>query len=63
MQVADRALAADRSVISVRRRDSETLGKLPGRILVAPAQEIDDVERLDLIKQSGAAVRFGALQG
>ena len=36
--------------------------KLLLRIAVAPAQEIDDVERVDLAEQFAAAVRFGALQ-
>src|SRR6202022_2810616 len=61
-QIADRALAADRAVISMLRLDAETLRELDFRIAVAPAQEIDDVERLDRVKQSAAAVRFGALQ-
>ena len=32
------------------------------RIAVAPAQEIDDVERADLAEQFAAAVRLGALE-
>ena len=62
MQIADRALAADRAVIGVLRLDAETVGKLNFRIAVAPAQEIDDVERLDFAEQFGARVAFGALQ-
>ncbi len=62
VQIADRAFAADRPVIGVRRPDAETLGKLPGRVLIAPAQEVDDVERFNLTKQLAAAVRFRALQ-
>ena len=60
MQIADRALAADRAVIGVLRADAETAGELLLRIAVAPAQEIDDVERLDLAQQFAAGVRFGA---
>jgi hypothetical protein len=40
--------------------DAETVGELNFRIAVAPAQEIDDVERFDLAKQFAAAVLFGA---
>jgi hypothetical protein len=32
------------------------------RIAVAPAQEVDEVERLDLTEQLAAAVLFGALE-
>src|ERR1700737_4479043 len=62
MQIADRAFTADRTVIGVRRLDAETVGELNFRIAVAPAQEIDDVERLDFAKQLAAAVLFGALE-
>ena len=62
MQISDRALAADRAVIEVRRLDAEPAGKLLLRIAVAPAQEIDDVERADVAEQFAARVRFGALQ-
>ncbi len=62
VQIADRALAADRAVIGVLGFDAETLGERNFRIAVAPAQEIDDVERGDLAQQLGAAVRFGTPQ-
>ena len=62
VQIADRALAADRAVIGMRRLDAEPLRELLFRIAIAPAQEIDDVERLDLAEQLAAAVLFGALQ-
>ena len=54
MQIADRALAADRSVVEMRRLDAEPAGQLLLRITVAPAQEIDDVERVDLAEQFAA---------
>src|SRR6266446_7261625 len=62
MQIADRALATDRAVIGVLWLDAETVGELNFRIAVAPAQEIDDIERLDIAEQFAAAVPFGALQ-
>ncbi len=62
MQIADRALAADRPVISVLRLDAEPVGKLPRRILIAPAQEVDDVERADLVQEFAAAVLLGPRQ-
>ena len=46
----------------MRGLDAETVGELLFRIAVAPAQEIDDVERVDLAQQFAAAVRFGALE-
>ena len=51
VQIADRALAADRAVIAMRRLDAEPLRELLLRIAIAPAQEIDDVERADLAEQ------------
>jgi len=63
MQIADRTFAADRPVIIVLRVDGKTRGELLLRIAIAPAQEIDDVERLDFAEQPGARVRFRALQG
>jgi len=42
--------------------DAETVRELDLRIAVAPAQEVDNVERLDLAQQLAAAVRFGALE-
>ena len=45
VQIADRAFAADRPVIGVLRLDAEAAGELLLRVAVAPAQEIDDVER------------------
>ena len=62
MQIADRAFAADRPVIEMRRFGAEPSGKLLFRIAVAPAQEIDDVERADIAEQFAAAVGLGALQ-
>ena len=62
MQIADRAFAADRAVIRVRGLDAEAIGELAFGIPIAPAQEIDDVERADLAKQFGSAIRFGALE-
>src|ERR1700676_5674876 len=55
VQIADRAFAADRAVIGVLRLDAETARELNFRIAVAPAQEIDDVKRLDLAQQFTAA--------
>ncbi len=62
MQITDRALAADRAVIAMRRFCAEPVGEQFFRIAVAPAQEIDDVERAEFAEQFCAAVRFGALQ-
>src|SRR5882724_5321672 len=62
MQIADRAFAADRAVMGVLWRDAEAAGEQLFRIAVAPAQEIDDVERADVAEQFAAAVRFGAPQ-
>ena len=56
MQIADRALAADRPVIKVCRIDAEAPGQLFFGIAIAPAQEIDDVERADLAEQLAAGV-------
>ena len=60
VQIADRALAADRAVIGMLRLDAETLRERNFRIAVAPAQEIDDVERADLAQEFCAAVGFRA---
>src|ERR1700681_1215144 len=62
MQIADRALAADRAVIGMFWFDAERLGKLNLGIALAPAEKIDDVERADLAKQFAARVRLGALE-
>ncbi len=62
MQITDRALAADRAVIGMLRLDAETVGELLLRIAVTPAQEIDDIERLDFAEQFAAAVLLGTLQ-
>src|SRR3984893_9429841 len=56
MQIADRAFAADRAVIEVRGLDAEALGEQFFRIAIAPAQEIDDIERADLAEQFAAGV-------
>ena len=63
MQIADRAFAADRPVIEMRRFGAEPSGKLLFRIAVAPAQEIDDVERADIAESLpplSASARFSA---
>jgi hypothetical protein len=62
VQIADRALAADRAVIGMFRLDAETLGELLFRIAIAPAQKIDDVERLNLAQQFAARILLGALE-
>src|SRR4029077_7068383 len=62
MQVPDRALAADRAVVEMRRVCADARRQLLLGVAIAPAQEIDDVERADLAKQFGAWVRLGALQ-
>src|SRR6185312_9194591 len=62
VQIADRALAAHRAVIAMRRLDAEPLGEQLLGIAVAPAQEVDDVERADFLKQFCPGVGFGALQ-
>ena len=46
----------------MRRFGAEPSGKLLFRIAVAPAQEIDDVERADIAEQFAAAVGLRALQ-
>src|ERR1700730_18211960 len=51
VQIADRALAADRAVIGVRGVDAETVTEQLFRIAVAPAEKIDDVERADFAQQ------------
>src|SRR6266702_4700302 len=61
MQIADRAFAADRAVIGVLWRDAEAASEQLFRIAVAPAQEIDDVERAD-VDDDGNAV-FGDSSG
>src|SRR5207244_5616722 len=63
MQIADRALAADWTVIEMRRLDAEAIGELLFGIAVAPAQEIDDIERTDIAEQFCTGVRLRALQG
>src|SRR5258708_2495748 len=62
MQIADRTLATNRAVICVVRSDAEAGAALSGRIAVAPAQEIDDVEGLDLAQQFRAAILLGPRQ-
>ena len=62
MQIADRALAADRAVIEMRGIDAEALRQLFFRVAIAPAQEIDDIERLDFPEQFAAGVFFCALE-
>ena len=63
MQIADRALAADRAVIDMRRLRTDPRCELFLRVVVAPAQEIDDVERADLAEQLCAGVGLRAFQG
>ena len=60
VDVADRALAADRAVITMRGLGAEPRRKLLLGIAVAPAQEIDDVERAELAEQLCPAVRLRA---
>ena len=60
VNVADRALAADRAIIAMRRIGAEPRRKLLLGIAVAPAQEIDDVERAELAEQFCSAVRLRA---
>src|SRR5260370_28445105 len=62
MQITDRAFATDRAVIEVRRLEAEALCKLPLGITIAPAQEIDDVERADLAEQFGPSVLLRTLE-
>src|SRR4051794_27871455 len=47
VDIADRALAADRAVIAMRRIGAEPRRELPLGIAIAPAQEVDDVERAE----------------
>src|SRR6202166_1767572 len=60
MQIADRALAADRTVIGMFWLDAETVRELDFRVAVAPTEKVDDVERADLAKQLAACVFFRA---
>src|SRR5260370_1950264 len=62
MQIADRALAADRAVIGMFWLDAETHRELLFRIAVAPAEKIDDVERADIAEQFAPGVLLGALE-
>src|SRR5437879_9091126 len=62
VDVADRALAPDRAVRAMRRRDAEALRQQFFRIAIAPAQETDDVERLHLAEQLCAGILFGPAQ-
>ena len=62
VQIADRTLAADRAVIAMRGAGADPCRQQLLRIAVAPAQEIDNVERLDLVKQLCAGIGLGALQ-
>src|SRR5438128_7467334 len=62
MQITDRALAADRAVVAMRRLRTDACCELLLRIAIAPAQEADDVERLDLAEQPCAGVGLGTLQ-
>src|SRR5262245_2815726 len=56
VEVADRALAADRAIVAMRRTGAEPRRELLLGIAVAPTQEIDDVERAELAEQFGPAV-------
>ena len=62
VQISDRTLAADRTVIGMLRLDAELLRQPDFRIAVAPAQKVDDVQRLDLAQELAAAILFGALE-
>jgi len=61
MQIADRALAADRAVIAMRRLGAQSIGEQLLGIAIAPAQEIDDVERAEFAEQLATAVGLRAL--
>ena len=63
MDIADRTLAADGTVIAMRRRDAEALCQQLLRIAIAPAQVVDDVELLHLAERLCASVCLGAPQG
>src|SRR5581483_11177311 len=63
VDVTDRALAADRAVIAMRRRNAEPIGQQLLRIAIAPAQEVDDGERAELVQQFRTGVLLGALHG
>ena len=62
MQIADRAFAADRSVIAVLRLNTKAGGQQLFRIAIAPAQEVDDIEGVDFVEEPRAAVGFRALE-
>src|SRR5438445_11196419 len=51
VDVTNRALTADRAVIAMRGLDAEPLRQQLFRIAIAPAQKVDDVERLRLAQQ------------
>src|SRR5262249_17522200 len=61
-QKGDGALAADRAVITMRRRDAETRCQQLLRVAIAPAQEAHDIERADLAEEFCAAVGLRATQ-
>ena len=63
VQIADRALAADRAVIAMRWFCAQPIGEQLFGIAVAPAQEIDDVERAEFAEQFCAAVGLRAPHG
>ena len=62
VQIADWAFAPDRPVIEVRRLDPEPSCKLLLGIAIAPAQEINDVERADLAEQFGPGIFLRTLE-
>ena len=63
VDVADRALAADRAVIAMRRIGAEPCRELLLGIAIAPAQKIDDVERTEFAEQFCPAVGLRAPHG
>src|ERR1700758_3526214 len=60
VQIADRALAADRAVMAMRGCNAEAPGEELLRIAIAQAQEIAAVKGADLAEQFRAGVGLGA---
>ena len=56
VQIADRALAADRAVIIMPGLCADPFGEQRLRRVVTPAQEIDDVERVDICQERRAGI-------
>src|ERR1700730_13632552 len=62
MQIADRALAADRTVIGMFWLDAETVRTLDFRVAVAATEKVDAGGRADPAKHVAACVFFRALE-